>query len=825
MAELAVVAYLSAHSKGLPTSPAPRPPPIPAAATPGPAGMTRRSAPTRPIWPLPPDVTKAAAAAAYGVSKDDFRSAEARIAYREKKGASRRAVCRPEELHWLAVFAAEMSRLRMAQTRGSLSAVMGKMLQLRRDAAAEGGYLAAALNEREKKVLARAEGPSGAMPLSKEFWRSFEADYGLRLVNIKAQKASRTECYTEEAAKTFLSTFDRVAGEMGFIGMRGAAKGKILTKGVFRASKFWRWVRKWGQQRRPWAGDPKYYASCACGGMCAVHLRRPLVAAGPGGPSAALFLPRPLTYQPHSHPCLPAALHDIIYLDETPGLAASPRRNGYTVLRNDGAAVQGHELNVPVTAVISITLGGAMLTPTIILPKQENYNLPDPLSTRPGIIYNQSEKGWMTNNTFCTAMIRLRQQVGHQRPLLLVMDGHSTRTSHTCFTMMAKLNIRLLLIPPHTSHGLAPVDMFNNRLHQRRAFHEAEYFSKGMTELTTSMRLEALVNALDDLAFLNEEIRCAWRRAGITSKVRSVKLLANEPRKDVLELPEFAPDAGAADAAAPKPVAREDSVEDATPDQLKQRVRNMKADRAERHDELRAKQAGEVVGRLEAWRKSFAELHMQKSRLGARIHGDLLAKGGIATLAAKRASVLRKQEQESRTAARAAQQEPLRQAFMAAGGGPRLLKGAISAFLKAKGQTYIGTKDELLGLLARVLGVDMPESDEEEDDEEAGPAAAAVVTAAAAAGAGAAAGRVREEPDEQPNSAHPTDEAAPKFQAPSSAAESVQLTEEYLAEVEHSFRAELTPDFELMEALFAEEVAEDLRQTWAERVEQADGAQ
>jgi hypothetical protein len=195
--------------------------------------MTRASAPTTPAWPLPPDVTKAAAAAAYGVTTDDFRSAEARITYREKNGPSRRVVGRPEELRWLAVFAAEMSRLRMAQTRGSLSAVMVKMLQLRREAAAEGGSFATQLNAREKKVLARAEGPSGAMPLSKEFWRSFEAEYGLRLVNIKAQKASRTECYTEEAAKTFFSTFDRVAGEMGFIGMRGAAKGKILTRGVF----------------------------------------------------------------------------------------------------------------------------------------------------------------------------------------------------------------------------------------------------------------------------------------------------------------------------------------------------------------------------------------------------------------------------------------------------------------------------------------------------------------------------------------------------------------------------------------------------------------
>ena len=263
MAELAVVVYLSAHSKALPSFPALQSPPTPAAAALGPAGRTRKSAPTASVWPLPPDVSKAVAAAAYGVSKADFRSAEARITYREKNGPSRRVVGQPEELRWLAVFAAEMSRMRMAQTRGSLSAVMVKMLQLRRNAAAEGEAVAEQLNERERKVLERAEGPSGAMPLSKEFWRSFEADYDLRLVNIKAQKASRTECYTEEAAKTFLSTFDRVAGEMGFMGMRGAAKGKILTKGVFLTLKFWRWGLNQGSWRRPWAAGTEYYAPCA----------------------------------------------------------------------------------------------------------------------------------------------------------------------------------------------------------------------------------------------------------------------------------------------------------------------------------------------------------------------------------------------------------------------------------------------------------------------------------------------------------------------------------------------------------------------------------
>ena len=252
----------------------------------------------------------------------------------------------------------------------------------------------------------------------------------------------------------------------------------------------------------------------------------------------------------------------------------------------------------------------------------------------------------------------------------------------------------------------------------------------------------------------------------------------------------------------------------------------MKDKHAERHEDLRARQAGEVIGRLEAWRKSFAELHMRKSRLGGSIHGDLFAKEAITKLALKRDNVRRKQAKESRAAAELARQEPLRLAFVAAGGGKRLTKDAVAHFLKARKQTYTGSKAELLGLLARVLRVDMPESDEEDEEDETArfTAAAMPMTAATAAAAAAAAGGVEGEADEEPISTHSTDEATPKFPAPTSAAESARLTQEYLAEVERSFRAELEPDYELMEALFAEEAAGDLRQIWAERVERANGA-
>ena len=96
--------------------------------------------------------------------------------------------------------------------------------------------------------------------------------------------------------------------------------------------------------------------------------------------------------------------------------------------------------------------------------------------------------------------------------------------------MFARLKIRVVVIPPHTSHGLAACDQFNIRLHQRRGFHETQMYADGVVNVNLSMRMEALVNGIEDISRLYDEVAHSFVRAGISQSRRSVDLLANKPR-------------------------------------------------------------------------------------------------------------------------------------------------------------------------------------------------------------------------------------------------------------------------------------------------------
>lgn len=77
----------------------------------------------------------------------------------------------------------------------------------------------------------------------------------------------------------------------------------------------------------------------------------------------------------------------------------------------------------------------------------------------PGTMYGLTEKGWIDTSTFEAWFI------GHflvyaptARPLLLLLDGHSSHYGPAAIRMASELDVIIFCLPPNTTHLLQPLD-------------------------------------------------------------------------------------------------------------------------------------------------------------------------------------------------------------------------------------------------------------------------------------------------------------------------------------------------------------------------------
>jgi len=181
-------------------------------------------------------------------------------------------------------------------------------------------------------------------------------------------------------------------------------------------------------------------------------------------------------------------------------VSISPNFNGYvTKGTTDGAARPGAEHNQLATLVLTINLQGMVLIPHIILAnKSPNVVAPTEFADKP-LMWRATVKGYIDSEYRKEYADRLRQAVGHDRRILLIMDGHKAQLTVEVLGEFSRLNIRVYVIPGYTSHGLAPCDQFNFMVHHRRAIHEHEFFHQGLIYNNANLRLIALGHDAMDL--------------------------------------------------------------------------------------------------------------------------------------------------------------------------------------------------------------------------------------------------------------------------------------------------------------------------------------
>ena len=111
-----------------------------------------------------------------------------------------------------------------------------------------------------------------------------------------------------------------------------------------------------------------------------------------------------------------------------------------------------------ITVVGCINATGQALPPFIVFDAKK-LNLQWTTGEVPGTTYGLSESGWMDNILFKEWFIKhFLSHAGSGRPLLLLMDGHSSHYNLEAVTMARNNGVILFTLVPHTTHEMQPLD-------------------------------------------------------------------------------------------------------------------------------------------------------------------------------------------------------------------------------------------------------------------------------------------------------------------------------------------------------------------------------
>ena len=144
--------------------------------------------------------------------------------------------------------------------------------------------------------------------------------------------------------------------------------------------------------------------------------------------------------------------------DET-GMPLSPKplKTVFKLGAKNPSYITG-DLRSQVTVLACSSAAGYALPPFVVFDRKTlNHDLTK--GEVPGTVYGLSANGWMDMELFKTWFIEhFLRYVPTSRPLLLLMDGHS---SHFCPEMIrtaAAEGVLLFTLPPHTTHLCQPLD-------------------------------------------------------------------------------------------------------------------------------------------------------------------------------------------------------------------------------------------------------------------------------------------------------------------------------------------------------------------------------
>ena len=183
-----------------------------------------------------------------------------------------------------------------------------------------------------------------------------------------------------------------------------------------------------------------------------------------------------------------------------------------------------------VTVVGCVSAGGQCLPPMVIWDRK---HLPPELAVGevPGTIYGLSTKGWIDQELFdlwftqhflCYAPL--------VRPLLLLMDGHSSHYCPSTIKTAAKEKVILFTLPPNTTHLTQPLDraVFGPfKVQWRQACHR--YIVEHPGARITKHNFSVVFSEAWVLAMTPKNIASGFRATGVWPPNRNAIVLPTDP--------------------------------------------------------------------------------------------------------------------------------------------------------------------------------------------------------------------------------------------------------------------------------------------------------
>lgn len=150
--------------------------------------------------------------------------------------------------------------------------------------------------------------------------------------------------------------------------------------------------------------------------------------------------------------------------DET-GITTVPNKPSKIVARKGKKQIgtlSSAERGTTITSLICCNALGQYIPPLIIFPRvRKNPLLEIGLPAETKVVYHPS--GWMQSEIFAPTWINHfihYAKPSPEQPTLLILDGHATHVRNLQLLEIARENnIHILVLPPHTSHRLQPLDV------------------------------------------------------------------------------------------------------------------------------------------------------------------------------------------------------------------------------------------------------------------------------------------------------------------------------------------------------------------------------
>lgn len=117
------------------------------------------------------------------------------------------------------------------------------------------------------------------------------------------------------------------------------------------------------------------------------------------------------------------------------------------------------ESKTQITVLACTSASGTALPPMVIFGGRKTLNPDLTTGEIPGTLYGLFQKGWMNRELFLVWFYEhFLTLIPPGRPVLLLLDGHSSHYSPDLIRLAAEEKVLLFLIPPNTTHISQPLD-------------------------------------------------------------------------------------------------------------------------------------------------------------------------------------------------------------------------------------------------------------------------------------------------------------------------------------------------------------------------------